>query len=82
MPKTLKEIDYSICDQVKKIGKKGELYIDRKHPIFIGKALQYQPIGLTQVDDRMHRLQFMNLLLGHYDEENNTFSKVNEFIKL
>ena len=82
LPKTLKEIDYNICDRVRKIGKKGELYIDRKYPIFIGKALQYQPIGITQVDDRMHRLQFMDILLGHYDEENNTFSKVNEFIKL
>ena len=82
LPKSLKEIDYTGCDGVRKTDKRGQLYINRRKPIFIGKALKEQPIGITHRDDGIYRLQFMNILLGHYDQKNNTFNKMDEIFKL
>ena len=61
----------------------GRLYIEKRFgAIHIGQALVKQPIGITQVDEETYRLQFMDIILGHYNIKDNMFNKMTEIVRI
>lgn len=81
--KKLKEVDYKGCDSVRVVALNGKLNLGRKSvSVHIGEALMKQPIGIKLIDDGMWRLQFMNLVIGHFDQKENKLSKMTELIKI
>ena len=83
-PKQLKRLNYEGCDIIRTVSAHGKLYIDKRHGaiIHIGQALVKQPIGMTQIDEETYSLQFMDILLGHYNIKDNKFTKMTEFVKI
>jgi hypothetical protein len=78
----LKEVDYKNCDSVRVVALNGKMNFGKKSPIHICDALIKQPLGITQVEEDIWRIQFMNLVLGHYDQRENKLSKMTEIIKI
>ena len=60
----------------------GKLHILKNHPIHISDALIKQPIGITQINENIWRLQFMDIVLGHYDQKENKLSKMKEIVRI
>jgi transposase InsO family protein len=79
---TPKEIEYKGCDSVRKVALNGKLHILKNHPIHISDALIKQPIGITQINENIWRLQFMDIVLGHYDQKENKLSKMKEIVRI
>ena len=83
LPKRLKSLDYEECDMVRVVNLHGRLYIEKRFgAIHIGQALVKQPIGITQVDEETYRLQFMDIILGHYSIKDRRFSKMTEIVRI
>ncbi len=78
----LSEISYEGCDAIKEVGLNGKMHLTSKNPIHVSDCLSKQPIGLKQIEEQIWRLQFMNIVLGHYDQKEKTFAKMTEIIKV
>ena len=76
----LKEIKYLKCDTERTIALNGKLSFANKHQVHIGECLSSQPVGLTEIDDFVWRIQFMNIVIGHYDQKDGTFAKMKEIV--
>ena len=53
-----------------------------KRSTHICTSLAGQAVGLSEVEEKMWRLQFLDIILGHYDEENKHFSPMKEMVLL
>lgn len=79
----LKDVDYKGCDSVRVVALNGKISLGRESvSVHISEALIKQPIGITLFEDGMWRLQFMNLVIGHFDQKENKLSKMTELIKI
>ena len=65
-PQELPQPDYSLCDHQRKVNSGGAITVPTKGSpkCFVARALQGQPLGLTQIDENQWKLQFMDLQLG------------------
>lgn len=80
--KKLLDIDYSQCDFIKTTALNGKLHIKNCKPFHVGDAFIKQPIGITEIEEGILRLQFTDIVLGHYDRDKHEFSKMQEIIKV
>jgi putative transposase len=76
----LPELKYPGCDAIKIVRQNGKMSISPKFPVHISDCLSQQPIVIKQVEDHIWRLQFMDIILGHYDQRENSFSKMQEIV--
>ena len=70
------------CEKVLIVRKNGKFNLSPKRSTHICTSLAGQPVGLTEVEEKMWRLQFLDIILGHYDEENKQFSPMKEIVLL
>ena len=47
---------------------------------FISEVLAGEVVGITEVEEKMWKVKFMDLVLGHYDENEGKFSPMREMI--
>lgn len=62
------EPDYSLCDEVRKVSKIGGVRL-REHLFYVGAALTGHYVGLREIEVGRWLVLFMDLELGHFDEE-------------
>jgi len=67
--KGLPEVSYPLHEQQRWISKNGSLRISRKATVYISMALAGQPVGLTEVDDGIWKVTFMDYDIGCFDED-------------
>lgn len=67
--KGLPEISYPLHEQQRWVSKNGSLRISRKANVYISMALIGQPVGLTEVDDGIWKVTFMDYDIGCFDED-------------
>lgn len=77
-PEQLSTPEYVDSDFVRTVYPNGGVRFGPKSTFFLSSALEGHPIGITQVEDRLWRIVFMNLDLGHYDEETNRFTEMEQ----
>lgn len=79
-PDHLPEIDYSGVDRIAVVSSCGSISVGNRKRIFISEALRNQPLGLTELDGGVWRINFMDHEIGFYDDEIYHFSPgVNPF---
>ncbi len=71
---SLNPIDYSDCDDVKKVTNCGSIYIEKKKKIFISSAFRGQILGLIELDEDIWQVYFMDYTLGFFDKDSNRLS--------
>lgn len=72
-PPSLPEIKYFKSDYIKQVYKCGSIKL-RNKKVFISTVLRGQPLGLTEVDEGVWEVEFMDYKLGFFDEESYKFS--------
>jgi len=80
--KRFPEIKYKSCDATRIIALNGKMNLTSKSSTHISDCLSKQPIGLKQIEENIWRLQFMNIVLGHYDQKEDKFAKMTEIVKI
>ena len=78
----LPEVKYPDCEMIQVVRMNGKMSIKANTYVHISESLIKQPIGIKEIDDKVWRLQFMDIILGHYDEKENEFSKMTEIVKV
>lgn len=72
----LPDPEYTAVDRVAQITKCGNLWIPaRQEKVFISGSLANQLVGLTEDDDDIWRIRFMDLDLGFYDAHEGIFQR-------
>lgn len=74
----LKEVNYPNCERILIVKRNGKVNITPKRSTHICTSLAGQPIGLTEVEEDVWRVQFLDIVLGHYDEKEKHFSQMKE----
>ena len=54
--------------------KRGYLILSGKNRVFVSAVLAGQPVGLTEVDDGIWKITFMDYELGYFDYESCQFT--------
>ena len=75
-PTTLPELDYSTCDDVRRISAKGMLTLPGRKQLYLSAALAGEYVGLredNEIDDRW-LVTFGNLALGHVEPGSHHFT--------
>jgi len=75
-PEHLPIPEYTEHDFVRIVYPAGGVRFGGKSSFFLSAALAGQPIGLTQAEEKLWRVSFMDLDLGYYDEETNRFTEM------
>ena len=70
----LPDLHYPLYDEERVISSKGVLVLPKKHRVFISGVLAGQPVGLTQLDDGVWKITFMDYDLGYFDYESCHFT--------
>ena len=65
------EFNYSTCDMVRDVTQCGSITTKNKKKVFISQAFAGESIGLTEVDDGIWQLDFLDYTLGFIDHESN-----------
>jgi transposase InsO family protein len=81
MPSVLPEPSYESEDLVRIVTNNGQIALRRGKMIALSFAFADQPIGLTEIEDGMWRVRFMNYDLGLIDEDMGKF-KPNDHLTL
>jgi putative transposase len=81
MPTSLPEPDYLNEDLVREVTKTGYLHFKRGTAFVLSSVFHGQHVGLTEIENHLWRIRFMNYELGYYDEVNKIF-KPNEYLNL
>lgn len=81
MPTILPEPNYQNEDIVREVTKSGHIHFKRRTAFILSSVFFGQQVGLTEVDNNLWRIRFMNYELGIYDEVNKMF-KPNEYLNL
>lgn len=68
MPKRLGSIEYADGFDIRKVGKRGEIYLGGK-VMFLSESLMGEYVGIEQIEERTSRLWFCNYMLGTFDHE-------------
>ena len=72
--KGLPDLRYPLHDDERVINKRGYLILSGKHRVFVSAVLASQPVGLTELDDEVWKITFMDYDLGYYDCESYQFT--------
>lgn len=80
--KNITEIQYPKCEKVITVFQNGKVNLKPKKSTHICTSLIGQPIGLTEIEESIWRLQFIDIVLGHYDSIEEKFAPMKEIIKI
>lgn len=80
--KNLAEVKYPNCEKVITVFQNGKLNLKPKKSTHICTSLIGQPVGLTEIEEDIWRLQFLDIVLGHYDATEDKFSPMKEMVRL
>ena len=72
--KGLPDLSYPLHDKEQVINSGGTLAFSKKERVFISMVLAGQPVGLTEVEDGIWRVTFMDYDLGYFDCESCQFT--------
>ncbi len=72
--KGLPDLHYPLHDDERVVNKRGYLILSGKQKIFISAILASQPVGLTELDDEVWKVTFMDYDLGYFDYESYQFT--------
>lgn len=72
--KGLPDLHYPFHDDERVVNKRGYLFLSGKQRVFVSAVLAGQPVGLTEVDDGIWKVNFMDYELGYYDCESYLFT--------
>jgi putative transposase len=73
-PGQLEELEYKGYDGIRRVSTNGTVSSGKNRTVFITEALSGQNVGLTQLDDGLWGLTFMEYELGYYDERSFKFT--------
>lgn len=73
MPRTLPEPNYQNEDLVRIAATNGQVGLRKGKSFTLSAAFVDQPLGLTEIEDRLWRVKFMNYELGFVDETTGKF---------
>jgi transposase InsO family protein len=76
LPEQLPVPEYEDHDFVRIVYPAGGVRFGSRSGFFLSAALSGQPIGLSQAEEKLWRVTFMDLDLGYYDEETNRFTEM------
>lgn len=62
--------------------KNGKANFRPKKSTHICTSLAGQPIGINEIEENIWRVQFMDIVLGHYDGEEKQFKSMEEIIRI
>ena len=74
MPQKVPPIDYPKHFEQRAIGNNGEIKWF-SNAIFISKALEYERVGLEEIDDGLHLVYFGPIIIGHLNARTRTFER-------
>jgi len=80
--KNLAEIKYPHCEKVITVFQNGKINLKPKKSTHICSSLIGQPIGIAEVEEDIWRLQFLDIILGHYDANTEKFAPMTEITRL
>ena len=69
----LPELEYPFHEQEKRITARGDIVLSKNRRVFISIVLANQPVGLTEVDDGIWKVTFMDYDIGCFDEDSYKF---------
>jgi len=72
--KGLPEVSYPFHEQQRRISRNGSLRLSRQATVFISTVLSGQPVGLTEVDEGIWKVTFLDYGIGCFDEESYKFT--------
>lgn len=78
--KGLREVEYPFHEKEKRINDCGQLSFAINKKVFISRVLAGQPVGLTEVDDGIWKVSFMDYDIGYFDEESLKFTPLENAI--
>ena len=78
--KEFSELTYPDMEMEKKVIECGKVSFRNRKSIFISEVLAGEVVGITEVEEKMWKVKFMDLVLGHYDENEGKFSPMREMI--
>ena len=70
----LREVEYPFHEKEKRISGCGQLSFAHNKKVFISRVLAEQPVGLSEVDDGIWKVSFMDYDIGYFDEESLKFT--------
>lgn len=72
--KGLPDVEYPFHEKEKRITSRGDIILSKTKRVFISMALAHQPVGLTEVDDGIWKVRFMDYDIGCFDENSCKFA--------
>jgi len=72
--KGLPDVEYPFHKQEKRVTVRGDIVLSRNRRVFISIVLANQPVGLTEVDDGIWKVTFMDYDIGCFDEDSCKFT--------
>ncbi|MCM0606581.1 MAG: transposase [Xanthomonadaceae bacterium] len=81
MPATLPEPDYKAEDLIREPTNYGQVHLQRGKMFTLNSVFTGQPIALTEVEEKLWRIRFMNYEIGFFDEAAEMF-KPNTYLTL
>lgn len=72
--KGIPDLHYPLHDKEQVITSKGLLLLSGKRNVFVSAVLASQPVGLTEMDDGIWKVTFMEYDLGYFDDESCHFT--------
>jgi transposase InsO family protein len=81
MPPVLPDPNYEREDLVRLVTNYGQVHLRKGQVFTLGSAFIDQPVALTEIDDKIWRVRFMNYELGLVDEATKKF-KPNQYLNL
>jgi hypothetical protein len=82
MPRVLPEPNYEREDLVRMVTNYGRVQLRQGQAFTLGSAFIDHPVALTEIEDKVWRVRFMNYELGLVDEETGIFSPNEELTLL
>lgn len=78
----LGEIEYPQCEKVKRVFQNGKINFKPKKSTHLCTSLIGQNVGLKEVEESLWRVQFLDIVLGHYDASEDQFSPMREIVRI
>ena len=72
--KGLPDVEYPFHEQEKRITVRGDIVLSRNRRVFISIVLANQLVGLTEVDEGIWKVTFMDYDIGFFDEDSCKFT--------
>lgn len=73
-PKVLEDYDYQSCDFTRRVQKSGAIRFNGGRRVFITDVLSEQQVGITEVEDGIWSINFMDYELGYFSQEDQRFN--------